>query len=204
MRHGDRLNIGNQNFIFQQPASPKPSTEEATTHFSRSSSTDATVLDLRQQNLWLLIADIADFTALSVEMEVEKLANTMGHWLHECHRIIEKSRGRIPKYIGDGFLACWDECGDAVPAVVAAIHDFQQLRQHSPIKFRVALHYGAVTFGEVSAWGEPSMLGPEVNYVFRLEDLASKLGVGTCLSSPRRRPNWPASFPSKAFPASTS
>jgi adenylate cyclase len=183
LRHGDRLNIGNQNFLFQQPVAAKARIGETTTHFSRSTSADATVLDLRQQNLWLLIADIADFTALSVEMEVEKLANTMGHWLRECHRIVEKGHGRIPKYIGDGFLACWEERSDAAPAVITAILDFQQLLKDGPVKFRVALHYGPVTFGEQSAWGEPSMLGPEVNYVFRLEDLASKLGVGFCLSS---------------------
>ena len=162
------------------------------------------MLDLRHQKLWLLIADIADFTGLSVEMEVEKLANTMGRWLHDCHRIVEKGLGRIPKYIGDGFLACWEERSDAAPAVVAAIHDFQQLRLHSPVKFRVALHYGAVTFGEISAWGEPSMLGPEVNYVFRLEDLASKLGVGFCLSSSAEAKLASLPFPSRACPASTS
>src|SRR5260221_1626634 len=100
LRHGDHLNIGNQNFTFHQPISPKPATGETTTYLSRSSSTDATVLDLRHQNLWLLIADIEDFTALSVRMEEEKLPNTMARWLHECHRIVEKGHGPIPKYIG--------------------------------------------------------------------------------------------------------
>jgi len=177
------LNIGGQNFIFHQPVCPRSNGDDATAILSRSSTADATVLDLRQQHLWLLIADIMDFTSLSIEMEVEKLAATMGHWLRECHRIVEKDLGRIPKYIGDGFLACWEEHGNVAPAVVTAIHDFQRLRKNSPVRFRVALHYGMVTFGEQSAWGEPSMLGPEMNYVFRLEDLASKLGVGFCLSS---------------------
>jgi adenylate cyclase len=183
LRHGDRLNIGPQRFIFHQPAAAQPGGGESTINIKRSNSSDATVLDLRQQKLWLLIADIADYTVLSVEMEVETLAKTMGRWLHECHRIVEKGHGRIPKYIGDGFLACWEEGNDAASAVVAAIHDFQQLRETGPVQFRVALHYGLVTFGEQAAWGEPSMLGPEVNYVFRLEDLASKLGVGFCVSS---------------------
>ncbi|MEP6668462.1 MAG: adenylate/guanylate cyclase domain-containing protein [Chthoniobacter sp.] len=186
LRHGDRLNIGGQNFIFHQPVGPRANGDDATAMFSRSSTADATVLDLRQQNLWLLIADIMDFTSLSIEMEVEKLANIMGHWLRECHRIVEKGSGRIPKYIGDGFLACWEERGEAAAAVVAAIHEFQRLRKDSPVRFRVALHYGSITFGEQAAWGEPSMLGPEMNYVFRLEDLASKLGVGFCLSSAAR------------------
>lgn len=182
LRHGDSLYIGGQNFTFCQPVCPH--SDEGTVVASRSSTSgDITVLDLRPQNLWLLIADIMDFTAMSVEMEVEKLANTMGHWLRECHRIVEKDQGRIPKYIGDGFLACWEDRADTAPAVIAAVREFQRLRKESAIPFRVALHYGTVTFGEQSAWGEPSMLGPEMNYIFRLEDLASKLGVGFCLSS---------------------
>jgi class 3 adenylate cyclase len=47
----------------------------------------------------------------------------------------------------------------------------------------VAVHYGQITFGEQSAWGEPTMLGSEMNFVFRLEDLASKLGIPFCLSA---------------------
>jgi adenylate cyclase len=183
LRHGDRLNIGGDNFVFHQPTSPPANGDEATGMFGRSSSGDATVLELRQQNLWLLIADIQDFTALSVRMSVEELAVTMGRWLRECHRIVEKALGRIPKYIGDGFLACWEDRADTATAVVAALRDFQQLRKSSPVCFRVALHYGMITFGEQSAWGEPAMLGPEMNYIFRLEDLASKLGVAFCLSS---------------------
>jgi adenylate cyclase len=180
LRHGDSLYIGGENFTFCQPVSP-PDDDGATT--TTGTTGDATVLDLRPQNLWLLIADIMDFTSLSIEMEVEKLANIMGRWLHECQRIVEKDQGRIPKYIGDGFLACWDDRADTAPAVVAAMREFQQLRKDGAIRFRVALHYGTVTFGEQSAWGEPSMLGPEMNYIFRLEDLASKLGIGLCLSS---------------------
>lgn len=183
LRDGDRLNIGGQNFVFHQPAAQPGG--DITTVLTRPSSSgdDATVLDLRTQNLWLLIADIQDFTALSVKMDVEELAVTMGRWLRECHRIIESALGRIPKYIGDGFLACWDDRDGVAPAVVAALRALQQLRENSPVPFRVAVHYGMITFGEQSAWGEPSMLGPEMNYIFRLEDLASKLGVPFCLSS---------------------
>jgi adenylate cyclase len=181
LRHGDSLYIGDQAFTFCQPICPYP--DDSLPTGPSTSTGEAPVLDLRPQNLWLLIADIMDFTSLSIQMEVEKLANTMGHWLRECHRIVEKDRGRIPKYIGDGFLACWEDRAETAAAVVSAIQAFQQLRKESPIRFRVALHYGTVTFGEQSAWGEPSMLGPEMNYIFRLEDLASKLGVGFCLSS---------------------
>jgi len=184
LRDGDRLIIGGQNFVFRQP-SRAAAKGDITTVITSASTTgsDATVLDLRTQNLWLLIADIQDFTVLSVKMDVEELAVTMGRWLRECHRIVESALGRIPKYIGDGFLACWEDREGVAPAVVTALRALQQLRDSSPVRFRVAVHYGMITFGEQSAWGEPSMLGPEMNFIFRLEDLASKLGVPFCLSA---------------------
>lgn len=183
LRHGDRLNIGGQNFVFHQPKSSRPHDADPTS-ISHSGTGDATVLDLRSQNVWLLIADIKNFTELSRTMDVEKLAEIMGHWLKACQGIVEKGVGRFAKYLGDGFLACWEERSEVTPSVVQALRDFQELQGNSPVTFRVALHYGMVTFGEQSAWGEPSILGPEMNFIFRLEDLASKLGLSICLSSP--------------------
>lgn len=186
LRHGDGLTIGGHTFLFHQPALALRRAEGSSTVIDPSTTTsggDATVLDLRHQNVWLLIGDIENFSVLCREWEVDKLALGVGRWLRESLRIVERHRGRIPKYLGDGFLACWEDRGDATADVVAALREFQQLQKNSPVNFRVALHYGVVTFGEQSERGEESMLGPEMNYIFRLEDLASDLGLSFCLSS---------------------
>jgi adenylate cyclase len=185
LRDGDRLTIGGETFVFRQPAHARRRVDDTPTHFERSTICgDATVLDLRQQHVWLLIADIEKFTVISREWEVDRLALSVGRWFRDSHRIVEKRHGRIPKYLGDGFLACWDDRGGGTTAdVVAALGEFQRLQKDSAVDFRVALHYGLVTFGEQSASGEESMLGPEMNFIFRLEDLASMLGVRFCLST---------------------
>jgi len=185
LRDGDRLTIGGESFIFRQPAHARRRIDDTATYLERSTGCgDATVLDLRQQHVWLLIADIEKFTVISREWEVDRLALSVGRWFRDSRRIVEKRHGRIPKYLGDGFLACWeDRGGSAIANVVAALGEFQHLQKESPVDFRVALHYGLVTFGEQSAAGEESMLGPEMNFIFRLEDLASVLGVRFCLSA---------------------
>jgi len=186
LRHGDALSIGGHIFHFHQPDFARRRADDTPTHFDRSTTSagDATVLDLRQQKVWLLIGDIEKFSVISREWEVDKLAVSVGRWLRESLRIVENQHGRISKYLGDGFLACWEDRGGTTASVVAALRDFQRLQKDSAVSFRVALHYGLVTFGEQSEWGEQSILGPEMNYIFRLEDLASALGVDLCLSSP--------------------
>lgn len=183
LRDGDRVAIGGENYIFHQPSLARRRNDE--THFGTVTiGGDATVLDLRQQHVWLLIADIEKFTIISREWEVDRLALSVGRWLRDSRRIVERRHGRIPKYLGDGFLACWEDRGETTSAdVVATLGEFQNLQKESAITFRIALHHGIVTFGEQSALGEESMLGPEMNYIFRLEDLASTLGVSFCLSA---------------------
>jgi adenylate cyclase len=182
LRHGDTVSIGGQTFLFQQPGQARRRTDDTPTHFTTSGG-DATVLDLRQQSVWLLIGDIDKFSVLCQEWDVDKLALSVGRWLRESLRIVEKHGGRISKYLGDGFLACWEDRGETTNHVVDSLREFQRLRKDSAVNFRVALHHGLVTFGEQSEWGEQSILGPEMNYIFRLEDLASTLGVAFCLSS---------------------
>lgn len=48
--------------------------------------------------------------------------------------------------------------------------------------FRIVLHLGAVAIGGVASLGEESLLGKEVNLVFRLENLGRKLGEACGLS----------------------
>jgi adenylate cyclase len=187
LRDGDRVAIGGEAYVFHQPALPKRprhSDDTPTQYGTATVGGDATVLDLRQEHVWLLIADIVKFTVISREWEVDRLALSVGRWFRDSKRIVEKRHGRIPKYLGDGFLACWQDRGAATSAeVVTALGEFQHLQKESAVNFRVALHHGLVTFGEQSVWGEESMFGPEMNFVFRLEDLASKLGISYCFSA---------------------
>ena len=53
-------------------------------------------------------------------------------------------------------------------------------------RFRLALHFGFVAIGGVPSMGEESLMGKEVNFVFRMEKLAGQLGVYRLLSDAAR------------------
>ena len=63
--------------------------------------------------------------------------------------------------------------------MISALRELQ--RKEWPA-FRVVLHFGAVAIGGVASMGEESLMGGEVNLIFRLEKLASSLGEPCCVS----------------------
>ena len=168
LRDCDQITIGGNTFIFRQSRDPSDR--------PRSS---APVLTLQEQieevPCWLLVADIKNFTPLTRELLSEKLAMLVSSWLATCKDIIEKHGGVVNKYLGDGLLAYWpDEEGTAnnMLAVIAALKQAQSQRP----EFRFVIHFGSVAVGGVSAIREETLMGSEVNLVFRLEKLLASLG----------------------------
>jgi class 3 adenylate cyclase len=57
------------------------------------------------------------------------------------------------------------------------MHALRNLQQKSEPPFRVAVHYGKVFLGGGGSMGEESFVGNEVNFIFRMEKVASTLGL---------------------------
>jgi adenylate cyclase len=168
LRDADQITIGGNTFIFRQPRDPS----------ERPRST-APVLTLQEQiedvSCWLLVADIKNFTPLSRELLSDKLAKLVSSWLATCKDIIEKHGGVVNKYLGDGILAYWPDQETTVKKIVALIAALKQAQTRGP-EFRFIIHFGSVAFGGVSAVREETLMGSEVNLVFRLEKLLASLG----------------------------
>jgi adenylate cyclase len=98
---GDEINIGSNVFSFHQPRD-KPSG-------GLKAGPLATLQEVENINCWLLVADIKNFTSLSRSMISGDLANKVGSWLGTCKDIIERYRGTINKYLGDGILVYWPD-----------------------------------------------------------------------------------------------
>ena len=171
--HMDEITIGDSVFTFRQP-------EELSNEF-RTTMAEQTIRETANIPVWLLVADIENFTPLSRSMVSDKLATLIGGWVSACKEIIEAHQGMINKYLGDGFLAYWREDEKAAGDVAAALAALKQLQTQKP-RFRIALHFGLVAVGGMESMGEESLMGKEVNIVFRMEKLAGSLGVG-CLTS---------------------
>lgn len=174
LRDHDRISIAEAELTFRQPADP--SVKYETTVAQR------TVQEVEDMPCWLLLADIENFTSLCRSIVSERLAQLLGGWLANCKEVIERHDGTINKYLGDGFLAYWrDQAGveENIVKAVAALKDLQKQREP---KFRFVLHVGSVAMGGILSMGEESLMGREVNLVFRLEKLAASLGEQCSLS----------------------
>jgi adenylate cyclase len=100
----------------------------------------------------------------------------------ERKEISEKHHGTINKYLGDGFLAYWPEATTNPEEIVGVICALRELQQKGAPNFRFVLHFGSVAIGGIPSLGEESLVGQEVNLVFRLEKLAGSLGESRGLS----------------------
>ncbi|HEX4708546.1 MAG TPA: adenylate/guanylate cyclase domain-containing protein [Candidatus Udaeobacter sp.] len=141
-----------------------------------------TLREIEHIRCWLLLADIRGFTPLSRQMQSDDLDVLLGTWIFRCKEIIENQNGIINKYLGDGFLAYWPHMATSPEEIVAVISALKELQQKKWPEFRFVVHFGAVAIGGVASMGEESLMGGEVNLIFRLEKLASSLGEPCALS----------------------
>jgi adenylate cyclase len=165
---GDQITIGDKQFKFCQPI--KVSGEYKTMVTQR------TLREVANIGCWLLLADIRNFTPLAQSMRTEGLETLLGNWLSDCKNMIEKHGGEINKYLGDGFLAYWRQSETSIENIAAVIAELKQMQTSGAADFRVVMHLGPVAVGGIASMGEESLMGKEVNFVFRLEKLAASLG----------------------------
>ena len=171
---GDQITIGDQVFKLRQPLAI--SEEHKTAIMQR------TQREIENVPCWLLVADIRGFTPLSRHMQSEDLDLLLGGWIFACKEMIENHHGIINKYLGDGFLAYCPEATTTPQEIADVIYALKELQRKEWPQFRFVVHFGSVAIGGVASMGEESLMGGEVNLIFRLEKLAGSLGEPCCLS----------------------
>jgi adenylate cyclase len=174
LNDGDQITFGDQVFKLRQPITI--SEEHKTAIMER------TLREIENIPCWLLVADIRGFTPLSRQMQSEDLDVLVGRWIFACKEIIESHHGITNKYLGDGFFAYWPEADTSPDEIVAIISALKELQRNESPPFRLVVHFGPVAIGGVASMGEESLMGGEVNLIFRLEKLAGSLGEPCCLS----------------------
>ncbi|HEX8077037.1 MAG TPA: FHA domain-containing protein, partial [Chthoniobacterales bacterium] len=97
----DEITVADTPFTFRQP--------EAITGEMRTTLAQQTIRETANIPVWLLVADIENFTPLSRTMVSDKLAQLVGSWVSVCKTVVEEHHGEIDKYLGDGFLAYWHD-----------------------------------------------------------------------------------------------
>lgn len=174
LRDQDEISIGGESFVFHQPR-VRPSAQLNPRAL-------ATLQEVENADVWLLVADIKDFTPLSRTMISSDLANLVSGWLGSCKTIIEAYGGTVNKYLGDGILAYWRDQPEIAQQIVAAIDGLKTEQRREGPAFRFVVHFGTVAIGGVSSTREETLMGSEVNLIFRLEKLLASIGEACAIS----------------------
>ena len=187
---GNQITIADFHFVFRSNATAQRGRRGET------ATGGETFVVIRSGACWMLVADIISSTQMTQRLAPEEAPRVTGRWLLECKQAIEDNEGTINKFLGDGFFAYWmDEDGSKAVPVEKAMRALQTMQQKSEPPFRVVVHHGKVSIGGGGSMGEESLIGQEVNFVFRMEkvagtlahnflvsEAASKLLMGVCLS----------------------
>ena len=172
---GDQITIAEHRFTFAHPRTKGPSAADR-------SGAEKTIQEIRSLNCWLLLADIESSTQFTKRLPAEEAPRVTGRWLAACKQIVDDNHGAINKFLGDGFFAYWVEREDSAAAVARAVTQLKAMQQTADPRFRLVLHHGKVFVGGEASMGEESLLGNEVNFVFRMEKLAGSIGEPALLS----------------------
>ena len=178
LTHGDQMKIGDHLFTFRL--------NDSEAGQSTNSNVEQTVQEIKTENCWLLVADIESSTQLAYRMPAEELPQITGRLLSACKQIVEDNGGMVNKFLGDGFFAYWHDADGVDGRLATAVSALQKIRETEQLPFRVVAHFGRVFIGGGASLGEGSLLGSEVNFVFRMEKLAGILGVPRLLSEPAK------------------
>ncbi len=173
----DQIEVGTFKFTFRQ-------SKLARVPSASGEGTGQTIQDIKNVDCWLLVADIEASTQFARRLPAGEAPRVTANWLAACKQIIDDHGGTINKFLGDGFFAYWPERPNAAASAAAAVSGLRQLQAKGDPRFRMVLHYGTVFAGGSASLGEESLLGAEVNFVFRMEKLASSAGLTDLLSEP--------------------
>jgi len=179
LRDDDRIQIPDNLLTFKSPVKSEPPPKPRRAPPLRQNR--LTVADVRLSKCWILLADLQGFTQMSQQVDAQKLAPMVGQWIAQCQAILSKHKGVLAKFLGDGFMAYWSDRDESAASVASACRDFQVL-QKSPPPFRVIVHHGVISFGGHSPDASHTMIGPELNFAFRLEKVAARLDLAWIFS----------------------
>lgn len=145
------------------------------------------------------ISDLRGFTRLSETLTSDQVITALNDCCARLVGAIQPFGGEVLKFIGDGLLAIFPlaehgeqaACDAAITAVRAARAGMARLDDERvraglcPLPFGVALHLGAVTYGNIGAPDrlDFTAIGPAVNVASRIEELCRSLGCPVLISA---------------------
>src|SRR5215469_15491373 len=127
-----------------------------------------------RKSLALVFCDIVGSTRLSARAGDLVVATVLREFREQAGRLAKENHGLMIKFLGDAFLATFENMHDVTPFVIS-IASLSLYSQNSSLigrleGFRFSLHYGNVLYIETSYGSD--VLGEDVNVAAHLSEIA--------------------------------
>lgn len=185
--HSDKFNRGslfeNMNFIKMiSPYIPKMVVEKAKSSIKQG----LTILPVESDEATIFFADLAGFTQKSETMSHQEIVELLNLTMSNIVTIIERHKGYVDKFIGDGVMCIFF---DTLSSVIAAIeiqnnlinlNEFRAITSQPLLDLRIGINSGRVILGSIGTkermdW---TALGDVVNTASRIESNTPINNVG--------------------------
>ncbi len=140
----------------------------------------------------IMMTDLRDFTGLSDRLPGDEVIGLLDDYFDAFATPIEKRKGEILKFMGDGMLGIFPAeddddfsaaSGHALEAAtegldsLAAINEQRRAAGRDELRTGIGLHLGEVIYGNVGAADrlDFTVIGPAVNLASRIEGLTKRL-----------------------------
>ncbi len=159
--------------------------------------------DTRAITAALMLVDLRDFTAMSDRLSPRAVIRMLNQYFDCVMSPVYENGGEVVEIMGDGVLAIFqhgpdntaaDVCEAALAAAtegLAALGDHNLRHPATPLRAGVALHYGAVSYGNIGAGNrlDFTVIGPDVNMTSRIERLCRELDRQLITARPSPKPS---------------
>lgn len=160
------------------------------------------ILGGERKSVTILFTDIAGFTTISEQLEVEQVASLLQNHLTRVSKIIVEHGGTLDKYIGDAIMAFWgapigdpNQADNALQAAIAMQKECEAMRRElaaenlPEINMRIGIHSGEAVVGNMGSdfLFDYTCIGDAVNLAARLEGINKYYGTEILLSNDTRQ-----------------
>ncbi|MFQ5970923.1 MAG: adenylate/guanylate cyclase domain-containing protein [Alphaproteobacteria bacterium] len=157
----------------------------------------AASLEGQEQDIAIMFADIRGFTTLSEKKLPYDVVFILNRYFRSMGEAVERSGGRVDKFIGDGIMALFgiDEraergCAKAMRAARHMAAGLEELNESlsadlpEPLRIGIGIHAGPAIVGEMGYASATSVtaIGDAVNTASRLEAMTKEFGAQLVLS----------------------
>lgn len=145
---------------------------------------DGLALGGKKVKLSIMMSDLRGFTALSERMDAKDLLDMLNHYLGAMTEVIQKHKGTIIEFIGDGIMAIFgaphyydEHASEAIAAAVEMQYTMKEInawneeRGYPVLEMGIGLNFGEVIVGNIGSEKRTKygITGKEVNICGRIE-----------------------------------